>query len=88
MKESDDLPGRPASAPTMFPAVPLLSRCAVFSRIGGGFGALGLAQVLSEMGINLGGGPSWRRLPPARRKPFREIRLLPGRLTFRREPSG
>jgi hypothetical protein len=57
MKESENRPRQPASDRTTFPAVPLLSRRAVFSRIGGGFGALGLAQVLSEAGINLGSGP-------------------------------
>jgi hypothetical protein len=57
MEQRDELPGQPVSDRTTFPSAAVLSRRAVISRIGGGFGALGLAQVLSEAGIYLGSGP-------------------------------
>jgi hypothetical protein len=63
MSERNDIPLRTAAERTTFQAAPLLSRRAVFSRIGGGFGALGLAQVFSESGIHLAGAPAFAATP-------------------------
>ncbi len=51
MQNSDDLARRPASNDASIASLPLFSRRAIFARIGGGFGALGLAQMLSCAGI-------------------------------------
>jgi Protein of unknown function (DUF1501) len=56
MQNRDDLPGRPASNGKSIGSAPLFSRRAMFSRIGGGFGALGLAQVFSGAGVHEAGG--------------------------------
>ncbi len=56
MQKTDDLPRRPASDRETIEPAALFSRREIFSRIGGGFGALGLAQVLSGAGIHVAGG--------------------------------
>src|ERR1017187_8409082 len=63
MNQRDDIPGRPASDRETFRSLPLLSRRAIFSRIGGGFGAPGLAQMLEGAGIQVA-GESARAAPP------------------------
>ncbi len=50
MNLNDDGLGTPPAHRHTLPPAPLLSRRDVFSRIGGGFGALGLAQVLESAG--------------------------------------
>jgi Protein of unknown function (DUF1501) len=56
MQKNDDLARTPASNDEPIASYPLFSRRAIFSRIGGGFGALGLAQMLSCAGVQVVGG--------------------------------
>ena len=52
MQASDD---RPAAGESVGPGLPM-SRRALFCRIGGGFGALGLGSVLADAGLLTGSG--------------------------------
>jgi Protein of unknown function (DUF1501) len=55
MNESYESPGRRDQDRQALDSVPLFSRRAVLSRIGGGFGALGLARVLADAGVAVAG---------------------------------
>ena len=64
-----------------------LTRRALFSRIGGGFGALGLASVLADAGI-LAQAPLRVPCRPTPRARFSRILWLPSPPTSRHGPSG
>jgi hypothetical protein len=55
MNQSNDRSGQPAEDSLALPSARRLSRRAIFSTIGGGFGALGLARVFADAGIALAG---------------------------------
>ncbi len=66
-----------------------LTRRSLFSRIGGGFGALGLASVLADAGIlMLDGAAERRHVDGHRRARFSRILWLPGLPISPRGPSG
>ena len=83
MQANDD---RPVAGSV--PGLPM-SRRDLFCRIGGGFGALGLASVLADAGLLIGAGRARRRRARAtRRRRSPSIRWRRGRRTSRRGRSG
>jgi hypothetical protein len=63
MTSSDDRSATRNGLGGGFGSAPFLSRRALFCRIGGGFGALGLGSVLADAGLLAGAGSAWAAAP-------------------------
>ena len=77
MQTNEDRARRQASKDESIGSLRLVSRRAIFSRIGGGFGALGLAQMLSCAGVPVMGESAWAGATGGREETVRRDPLAP-----------